>query len=329
MGDLNPKDTVRTPFIEHIYELRRRLLVCLVFVVVGAGIGYSINEWLLEVIQKPLGEKLFYTSPTGGFSFVFMLCIFFGVIVALPCIIYQIIAFLKPILPNTSARHLLIYPLCSVGLAALGIAFAYGISLPASLHFLANFGGGNIESLITTDTYFNFALSYIVGFAILFQLPLILIIINRITPLKPSKLMKWQRYVIIGSFVAAAMITPTPDPFNQLLMAGPIIILYQFSLVIIWLVNRNKKENIDKTPVLVPVLAPAATVVQTSAPKKPLTPPVMKPANTTRRLITDIASSHRNISHAVKKPRRAQPTLRIPISERPQWSGGLIDVVRQ
>ena len=87
MGDLNSKDTVRTPFIEHVHELRRRLLVCLVFVIIGAGIGYSINEWLLEFIQKPLGEKLFYTSPTGGFSFVFMLCVFFGIVLARTCII--------------------------------------------------------------------------------------------------------------------------------------------------------------------------------------------------------------------------------------------------
>ena len=331
MGDLNSKDTVRTPFIEHVHELRRRLLVCLVFVIIGAGIGYSINEWLLEFIQRPLGEKLFYTSPTGGFSFVFMLCVFFGIVVALPCIIYQIIAFLKPLIPNASRRSMFFYPLCSVFLAGLGITFAYAISLPASLHFLANFGSGNIESLITTDTYFNFALAYIAGFAILFQLPLILIIINRITPLKPGRLMKWERYVIIGSFIAAAIITPTPDPFNQLLMAGPIIILYQFSIFFIWMINKgNTKKATSKSFISVP--HPAVPVVQASVPRALVERPLpQQPATPKRRLITDIAASHRTISSTAKKPalHRTHTNLKVPISERPQWSGGLIDVVRQ
>lgn len=344
MGHLAPKETVRTPFIEHIYELRKRLLICAVFVAIGAGVGYSINEQLLAIIQQPLGQKLFYTSPTGGFSFVFMLCVFFGVVFALPCIIYQIIAFLKPVLPHTSRRSMLLYPLCSVILAALGITFAYFISLPASLHFLANFGGGNIEALITTDTYFNFALSYIMGFAILFQLPLLLTIANRITPLKPGKLMKWQRYVIIGSFIGAAMITPTPDPFNQLLMAGPIIILYQLSIVLIWVINKGRHKK-----VMSPVTSPETTadlVVDTiqSTDLKPvpaslsLVLPDVPQRTTTpsRRLISDISDSRRSFRRQTKRsisPNRqqsAQQTFASTRSNRPptQWSGGLLDIVR-
>ncbi len=323
MGQLAPKETVRAPFIEHIYELRRRLLVCVVFIVVGAGIGYLINEQLLAIIQQPLGQKLFYTSPTGGFSFVFMLCVFFGIVFALPCIIYQIIAFLKPVLPRTSRHSILLYPFCSVILAALGIVFAYFVSLPASLHFLANFGGGNIEALITTDTYFNFALSYIAGFAILFQLPLILIITNRITPLGPGKLMKWQRYVIIGSFVLAAIITPTPDPFNQLLMAGPIILLYQLSILLIWIINGSKKRVPVQTHNITTLL-PETTSSQapTLGSVLPAPPPPAQLSRQPRRLITDISASRQRYVQPLKRVQRHQP----PTTTR--WNGRLIDVTR-
>jgi sec-independent protein translocase protein TatC len=346
MGQLTPKEPVRAPFIEHIYELRRRLLTCVIFVAVGAGIGYSINERLLAIIQQPLGQKLFYTSPTGGFSFVFMLCIFFGIIFALPCIIYQIIAFLKPVLPHVTRRSMLFYPVCSVILAGLGITFAYFVSLPASLHFLANFGGGNIEALITTDTYFNFALSYIVGFAILFQLPLLLIITNRITPLKPGKLMKWQRYIIVGSFILAAIITPTPDPFNQLLMAGPIIILYQLSILFIWIINKGSKKQSQVLAAVInppPVEAasqkayaprPTQSVATsfTAAPPQPATR-----ANARRRLISDISATQRRFHPFIKQPARAPRNARTPLKVTaapriqdisPKWDGGLIDVTR-
>lgn len=236
----------RTQFIDHVRELRRRALACAALVAIGTGAGYYINALLIQLIQQPLGEKLYFTSPTGGFNFIFVLCLAFGVLVSLPFIFYQILAFLHPVLSYTHRAMRFWYPACSTVLATVGVSFAYFISLPLALHFLTSIGSGtNIESLITTDAYFRFALTYLIGFAILFQLPLLLIIANRMTPLKPSKLMKAQKYVILGSFVLAAVLTPTPDPLNQLLMAGPIIVLYQVSVALIWIANirRNKRAR--------------------------------------------------------------------------------------
>jgi hypothetical protein len=105
-----------------------------------------------------------------------------------------------------------------------------------------------IKALITADEYFSFALAYIVGFALLFQLPLIILFINRIKPLRPSGMMKAQRYVILFSFIAAAILTPTPDPMNQFIMAVPLVILYQISIVIIWLSKRKQDFTQIKTP---------------------------------------------------------------------------------
>lgn len=231
--------SAKKPFIEHVRELQVRLTWSVLAIVLGSTGGYLIHEKLLNLIQKPLGETLYYTSPTGGFSFVFKLCVVFGIVVATPMIIFQVLRFAKPLLGRAQRGVILNYLLWSINLAYAGVLFAYFVSLPSALHFLTNFGGQQIESLITADEYFNFALAYIGGFAVLFQLPLILLFINRIKPMRPSKMMKSQRYVILGSFIVAAILTPTPDPFNQTVMALPIILLYQFSIIMVWLLNRK------------------------------------------------------------------------------------------
>lgn len=297
--DSSPENAIRKPFIDHIHELRRRLVICVVFVIIGSGIGYALHTTLLRLIQQPLGEKLYFTSPTGGFNFIFVICISFGVLVALPCIIYQILAFLRPLLPHAKRAHMFWYPACSVFLAAVGVAFAYFISLPAALHFLTNFGGANIESLITTDAYFRFAMAYLLGFAVLFQLPLLLVISNRIKPLKPSKLMGAQRYVLVGSFIIAAILTPTPDPFNQLLMAGPIIILYQLSIILIWIINLKQSRKTKRKPRKLATTITPPTPSSLASAAVPLVAP--------RRLIVDVVGPH---------PRMVQ---RQPITQRASY----------
>src|SRR5690606_30989639 len=139
-----------------------------------------------------------------------------GLVVALPALSYHIFGFFGPIIPNKTKRATVLYLLMSVTLACLGMAFAYFVSLPASLRFLTTFGdSGDIHALITANEYFNFVLTYVAGFAILFQVPLIITFTNRVTPLPPKKLLGATRYVIVLSFIVAAIITPTPDPMNQ------------------------------------------------------------------------------------------------------------------
>lgn len=238
-------------FAEHVHELRRRLMWSLLFVAIGAGIGYALHDKVLQVLQSPLNDSLYYTAPTGAFSFIIKVCVTFGLIVALPVVVYQIFAFFGPLLSSQKRRTIVGYVFMSVLLAGAGITFAYFVSLPAALHFLVNFGGEttDIQALITADEYFSFVLAYIAGFALLFQLPLVISFINKVTPLKPVQLLGGTRYVILGSFVAAAIITPTPDPLNQALMAGPIILLYFLSVIVVMLSNKLRGRHKVKTVV--------------------------------------------------------------------------------
>lgn len=221
-------------FAEHIQELRKRLMWTVLFLVAGAFLGYFLRDLLIALMQNPLHERLYYTTPGGAFGFIVKVCTVFGFIVALPMVIYQLFAFFAPLIGNRTRRSFFLYVVASFVLAALGILFAYFVSLPAALKFLVNFGNeSNIESLITANEYFNFVLTYIAGFAALFQVPLIVLFIDKLKPMPPVKLLGATKFVILGSFIISAIITPTPDPFNQALMAVPIILLYLFSVGIV------------------------------------------------------------------------------------------------
>jgi sec-independent protein translocase protein TatC len=327
-----PAETQQLTFAEHIQELRKRLMWSLLFVAIGAGIGYALHAKILKILQQPLNDGLYYTAPTGAFSFVIKVCVVFGLIVALPVVVYQVFAFFGPLLPKKTKKAIVAYVLVSVLLAAAGIAFAYFISLPAALHFLTNFGsdGTNIQAIITADEYFNFVLAYIAGFAVLFQLPLIISFINKVTPLKPSQLLGGTRYVVLGSFVIAAVITPTPDPLNQALMAGPIILLYFLSVLAVAAAGKLTARSRNKPAVPASVLAdidallaedeakPQAAVPQ-PAPLQATSPPVVRqtaiqPTATPRpaahrRLTTDMVTlprAHAPLAPVARSPQPAQ-----------------------
>lgn len=294
----------RMAFADHISELRKRFMWVLLFVFIGGGIGYALNDTLMRILQEPLNDSLYYNNPGGAFSFIMKLCVVFGIVVALPALSYHIFAFFGPIIPSKTKRASVLYISMSVILACAGMLFAYFVSLPASLHFLTTFGnGGDIHALITANEYFNFVLAYVAGFAILFQVPLIITFTNRVTPLPPKKLLGGTRYVIVLSFIAAAIITPTPDPMNQAIMAVPIIALYLFSVCLVAFqpkrlrqhkqarVARKKMAQYEQfAPVARPQAAPVAPAVQRPKPTlQPAPVTAIRPARPQARLISDFA----------------------------------------
>jgi sec-independent protein translocase protein TatC len=224
------------PFIEHIEELRSRFFWAIIITLCGTLITYYFSDKLIIFLTKPIDQPLYYTSPGGGFELVFKISVFGGIIFAIPFYIYQLSQFLKPVFTKTyiGIRVISISFVLTLG----GMAFAYYICLPAALSFLAHFSSDQVKALISTNDYFTFISLYLLGFGFIFQLPLILFLINKITPLSVKKLFKLQRLVIILSFIFAAVLTPTPDIINQLSMALPIILLYQISIIIIWFSNR-------------------------------------------------------------------------------------------
>lgn len=232
------------PLIEHIRELRRRLVYTAVCVIAGSAVAYGVQQQIVAVLLRPShGQHFIYTSPLGGINFLFGVCLDIGLVVATPVIIYQILAFLRPLMRDTTHRFLL-FSSAAAGIVALaGVVFGYYIGLPSALHFLLHqFTTIQVRPLITIQSYMQFVALYLLGSALMFQLPLILLIINRIKPLKPSGLLKYERHLIAGAFIVAFIMNPTPNIMSQMVVVIPIIVMYQVGITAVWITNRARDQ---------------------------------------------------------------------------------------
>lgn len=231
----------KLPLIEHLKELRRRLFYVAACVAVGAAVAYGFERKLIDLLLRPShGQDFIYTSPMGGMNFLFSVCLDIGLVIATPVIIYQILAFIQPLMRDTTRRFLLVASGATGIVAVLGLLFGYFIGLPQALHFLLHqFVTVQVKPLITIQSYMQFVAMYLLGSALMFQLPLILLFINRIKPLKPQRLFKYERHMIAVSFVIAFIMNPTPNLVDQLLVVLPIIVTYQLGIGLVWLVNRG------------------------------------------------------------------------------------------
>ena len=290
-------------FMDHIRELQWRLaIVALAFLATGAVV-YPFFDKIVALLLKPLGNNLslVYLTPGGAFNFAVQVCIYAAMIGALPVALYHIYRFVMPAVEKTTLRGVLGYSLSSLLLAAVGVAFSYFLALPAAIQFLTSFDLKNISPMLTVESYLSFVMTYLLAGALLFQLPLFMTIINRIKPMTPRMLMSGQRHVILWSVVFAAVISPTPDAVNQLLLAAPMIVMYQVGIVIILLKNRKRADKKSKDGSLTRSVADNELVNHTAKEIKPC-PMEAKKESVRSELETPIlvkkpASSHALVNH--------------------------------
>jgi len=269
-------------FLEHLYELRRRLFWVVATVICASAAAYPFLTNILGFLTAPLGgQRLYYLTPIGGLNFSIKICIYVGATVAVPVMIYQLYRYLQPLMNERLRRSAVFYIGLSSLLAAGGMLFAYFVSLPAALHFLTGMQLKNIQALLTADSYLTFVSTYLLGAALLFQIPIILSIINTIKPLKPRKLLGYQRYLIVGAFIVAAIVSPTPDIINQTLLATPIILMYNLGVLLVWAQNKRRLrlgsagQASEALPLRTPAPAPAPPLRPLAAlPGAPPPPPL-------------------------------------------------------
>lgn len=236
---------------DHLRELQGRFFsTAIVFVLIAAA-AYpffgQIADWLLAPLKE--GQDLVYLTPGGAIGFMLTVCLYVGLIGTLPLLIYHIYGFLMPAVRQSRLRTVLAYTIASLILAISGVLFAYYVSLPAALHFLTSFELNHINPMLTIDSYISFIMTYMLAGAALFQVPLVMMIINSVKPLPPKKLMSYQRHIILASFIIAAVISPTPDALNQTLLASPLIVMYQIGIIIVWRINARANKRAQKTTV--------------------------------------------------------------------------------
>lgn len=246
-------------FADHLQELKGRFFWVAVYFMVASAAAYPFFGTIVHVLTAPLGDqRLYYMTPAGGLAFILKVCMYVGIVAILPVIIYHLYKFIAPVMKKNNARTVLGYTIASSLLAAAGIAFAYFVTLPAAIQFLTNINIDQISSMITIDSYMSFVIGYILAGALLFQLPLLMLMINSMTPLPPKKMMSYQRHIIAGSFVIAAIVSPTPDVVNQTILAAPMVVMYQIGIFVVWL--RNRRRRPAERPVAAhPVTPPAAS----------------------------------------------------------------------
>lgn len=248
--DLNRKSEM--PFLDHLEELRRRILWCLGFVFVGIILGFWLNSEydLLSLIIKPVAPylkdgKLMIIKPTEGFMIALKLSFFFGLLFASPVIIYHIWAFIAPALLRRERR--LIFPLlfASLFMFVLGAVMAFYITLPLGMAFFSKFQFASTEFMLTASSYLDIATQLVLLTGVVFELPIVIMILARLGIVTPEFLSSKRRHAILAIFITSMVITP-PDPGSMTLVAVPMIFLYEVSVWIARIIARKKKTEAEE-----------------------------------------------------------------------------------
>lgn len=244
------------PFIDHLKELRRRLTYIALSVLLVSTLGYFIQQQIVTILLMPShGQHFIYTSPGGGINFLFQLSLYVGLLISLPIIIYQILRFIEPVIRPTTNRMIVRYSLLSGILAFAGVSLGYFIGLPLALKFLSHqFLTKQIQPLFTIQEYLSFVTFYLAGSALIFQIPLIVSFIDHNKPLSPKKLLHYNKYVIVMAAIVSAIMAPTVNILSQLIIAGPIVLIYQLSILSIYYKQlRHSRRYSDKVKQLMVV----------------------------------------------------------------------------
>ena len=237
------RDPNQLTIIEHLSELRSRIIKCVLALIVGTSIAAALTFPILKFLRRPAGDvDLIYIDPTELISTYFKVAIIGGLVLAMPIILYQAAMFVAPGLSSKEKRYVLAsLPAILVAFAA-GVVFTWFILLPPSLHFLLNFGSDIAEPQIRISRYINLILMLSVWVGVSFQTPFVMLVLARVGIVSPRGFARRRKFAVLGAFVAGAVFTPTFDPINQTLLASPIIVLYEVGIWISRLASRQRHK---------------------------------------------------------------------------------------
>ena len=248
-------DETKAPLLEHLIELRRRLLWSLAALGVAFGVCLQFAEpifgWLVQPLLRAGQGKLIYTDIFEAFFVNLKVAFFSALMLAFPVLATQIWRFVAPGLYANEKRAFLPFLLLTPLLFGLGAALAYYVAMPIALHFLLSFegtvGGVEQEALPAIGNYLSFVTKFLFGFGVAFLLPILLMLLERAGIVTRGQLQRGRRYAIVGAFAAAAVLTP-PDVLSQFLLAVPLILLYELAIIAIWFTERRRARPAEAQP---------------------------------------------------------------------------------
>lgn len=224
----------KMPFMEHLGELRVRIVRSLYGVLAGAAISLPFSQKIVDWLAVPvtrLGYDLVFTAPAEAFWVQMKVGLFGGLFLAAPVILWQVWAFISPGLHQNEKKYAAPFVIVGSLMFLAGGAFALFVVTPYALTFLLGYARAGLKPMITIQNHIDFLLKFTLAFGLVFELPLALTLLARMGVVTSRTLARNRKYAVLGAFVAAAILTPTPDAFNQALMAGPLIVLYEVGIV--------------------------------------------------------------------------------------------------
>ena len=241
----------RMSFLEHLDELRKRIFYSLISIVVGMGVAWGYRDQIFAGLARPLttvlrdmklDDKLVYTNPTGPFNLYLKLAMIGGVFLASPFIVYQVWKFISPGLYRNEKKYALPFILFCSLLFISGGAFAYFIAFPAALRFLLDFSK-QFRPMVTVDEYASLAATVILGLAVVFELPVLILFLSLFRLMTPGFMLRNFRYAFLLIIIIAAAATPTADIVNMMIFAAPLMGLYFLGIGLSYLVLRARDRK--------------------------------------------------------------------------------------
>lgn len=227
--------------IEHLTELRARLIRSFLAIGLGFVITYSFSLKIFDILKKPVGNLVFL-SPTEAFFTRLKVSFFAGFLLVLPYILWEVWGFVAIALKRHERKYALLFVISSFVFFLLGGAFGFFVILPLGLRFLLGYGLPGINPMISVGKYVSFVIGVILVFGTVFEMPLFFLFLAKLGIITPQFMTKNRPYIVLIIFILAALLTP-PDVVTQVLLALPMLILYELSIVIVRIVVRKKKEK--------------------------------------------------------------------------------------
>jgi sec-independent protein translocase protein TatC len=247
-----PKSVPGTMSIwDHLEELRMRLLRSVIVLALSFGVAIIFTSDIIDYLAKPytdLGGQLLNLEPTGSIVMYFRVALMSAGIISVPFITYQLLMFIMPGLTNKEKRWVLTAIPFATAFFLIGVAFAWFVMLPTAFEFLYSFQDDVFSNEWTAQRYFAVLTSMLFWIGVAFEMPVVLYVLAKVGLIGPRQLIQGWRFAVVGIAIAAAVITPTADPFNMLLVMAPLLVLYVISIILVTFAARSRQQT-DQKPI--------------------------------------------------------------------------------
>jgi len=243
------REDEKLPLTQHLEELRTRLVRCCIAIAVGACVSYIFKEKIFDILSQPLmkampqGDKLIFTGIAEAFFTYVKVSLLSGILLAIPVILYEFWMFTAPGLYQNEKKVILPVVILSTFFFIGGAFFAYYVVFPYGFQFLLGFASDTIRPMPSMREYLGFSAKFLLAFGLIFEMPIVITLLAWMGLVTTGFLTKNRKYAVIVIWVVAAILTPTPDIVTQALMAVPLMLLYEISIIGARVFGRKRKEE--------------------------------------------------------------------------------------